>query len=98
MKEEWTQEDVSRFNDMEPSEYMNVVALAGGNIQRPEPDGLVAARIIAHKDEEISTLLDLNARMAQQLQDELDAADERRPDLEALLEECDRVQVVGGAL
>ena len=94
MKEKRTQEQVRQFNEMPPSEYANVVALAGGQVHRPEPEGLAAARIIAHKDEEISTLQDFGLRVVQQLQDELDEAGARgevRPDLEALIAESERV-------
>jgi len=90
MKETWTPGKVQPVNELNPSQYMNVVALAGGKIQQPDPGGLNAARIIAHKDEQIATLLDLSARMAQQLQDELDNAADCRPDLQALLDECDQ--------
>jgi hypothetical protein len=98
MKETWTPEQVKSFNELDPSEYMNVVPLSGGKVQSPEPEGLVAVRIIAHKDEQIATLVDLNARIAQQLQDELDEASHRgesRPDLQVLIDECDQVVQLG---
>lgn len=94
MNEEWTQEKVQQFNEMEPSEYMNVVALAGGEIRQPEPEGLTAVRIIAHQNERINTLVDFIARLGQQLQDELDEAGARgesRPDLQVLLDEHEQL-------
>ena len=75
-------------------DHMNVYCLAGLPHPEPEPEGLAGARVIAHKDEQICTLIDLCARQAQQLRDELDYAEERgeeRPDLEALLSDCDQV-------
>ena len=75
-------------------DHMNVYCLAGLPQPEPEPEGLAGARVIAHKDEQISTLIDLCARQAQQLRDELDFAEEHgeeRPDLQALLAECDQV-------
>ncbi|KEQ19190.1 hypothetical protein [Endozoicomonas numazuensis] len=98
MKETWTPEQVKSFNELEPSEYMNVVPLAGVKVQTPEPEGLVAARIIAHKDEQIAELQDLCSRQAQQLQDELDQSVDHRPDLAALLDECDQVLQLGEAV
>ena len=76
----------------------NVVALAGITVQSPEKD-INKARAWAQLHEEVATLQDLGARMAQQLQDELDdcsSKGEFRPDLQALIEECNRVLNVGG--
>ena len=87
---------VKQFNELPPSEYMNVVSLTGKPVQEPDPEGLVAARIIAHKDEQIAALTDLLLRDAQALQEVLDESSDCRPDLEALLEEHHRVLAVGG--
>lgn len=75
-----------------------VVALPGVTIKEPEHH-IDKARAWAQLHEEVATLQDLGSRMAQQLQDELDdssAKGEFRPDLQGLLEECDRVLSVGG--
>ncbi|OED44061.1 hypothetical protein ACH42_08450 [Endozoicomonas sp. (ex Bugula neritina AB1)] len=96
MKEKWTQEQVNHFNEMEPSDYANVVALAGGKIQRPEPEGLAAARAIAHLQERVVALEDYALRQAQALRDVMDESEDGRPDLEGLLGEGDRLLVVGG--
>lgn len=86
------------IEQLQTADYVNVVALAGVSVQAPNPEGLTAARIIAHKDEQIAELQDLCARQAQQLQDELDQSADHRPDLLALLEECDQVLRLGEAV
>ena len=77
----------------------NVISLAGVPVHTPEPQ-IEKERAWAQLHEEMSALQDLNARMAQQLQDELDGSSSRgefRPDLQALIDENDRLlSVVGG--
>ncbi|OED43592.1 hypothetical protein ACH42_09785 [Endozoicomonas sp. (ex Bugula neritina AB1)] len=99
----------NKFNDLSRQsieelgikDHMNVYSLAGLPQPEPEPEGFAGARVIAHKDEQLATLVDLCARQAQQLRDELDFAVERgeeRPDLEALLYDCDQVLSVQEAV
>ena len=76
----------------------NVVALAGVSIVAQEPQ-IDKERAWAQLHEEMSALQDLNARMVQQLQDELDGCSARgefRPDLQALIEESDRLCAICG--
>ena len=96
MNEDWTQEKVRQFNEKEPTEYANVVALAGGKVQQPEPEGVAAMRIIAHQSERIDALEDFGLRATQTLRDVVDASHESRPDLEAFLAEGDRLLAIGG--
>lgn len=96
MDKTWTQEEVHQFNEMTPSEYMNVVSLTGKPIQQPDPQGLATSRIIAHLHERIASLEDHALRQAQALQDVLDESPESRPDLEGLLANGDRLLAMGG--
>lgn len=98
MTDKWIMEPdrVKQFNELSPSEYMNVVSLTGKPVQQPDPEGLAAARIIAHLHQRIDSLEDYSLRQSQALQDVLDDSVESRPDLEGLLEEGNRLLAVGG--
>ncbi|WP_330925268.1 hypothetical protein [Candidatus Sororendozoicomonas aggregata] len=77
---------------MDTEAFANVISMTGQKVTTPvDPVGAEVARALGQFAEEVITLRDLIARMAQQLQDELDVACDVRPDLEALIEECDRV-------
>ncbi len=98
MSDKWMIEPdlVRQFNELPPSEYMNVVSLTGKPVQQPDSQELAVARIIAQKDEAIAALLDLLLRDAQVIQDVMDESPEPRPDLEMLLVEHDRLLAIGG--